>query len=111
LNAGIDLCRIAAALCIHWKPKRKAKWVAVEKQANTRIPVPPAAAQGRQNLPPSLWFRYFPTPCADENFCKWAQAQIAAATLQPVIEPLPTITPHLWRPKHMTVQVQIMVRV
>jgi hypothetical protein len=75
---------------MHWKPKPKAKWVAVEKQPKTRIPVPPAAAQGRQKLPPSLWFQYFPTPGADESFCKCAQAQIAAATLQPVIEPLPT---------------------
>jgi len=93
LNAGIDLRTIAAALCIQCKPKPKAKWVTAEKQANTRIPVPPAAAQGRQNLPPSLWFHYFPTPGADESFCKRAQAQIGAVTLQPVIEPLPTIRP------------------
>jgi hypothetical protein len=111
LNAGIDLRTIAAALCIHWKPKPKAKWVTVEKQANTRIPVPPTAAQGRQNLPPSLWFHYFPIPGADESFCKWAQAPIAAATLQLVIKPSPTILPHSWRPKHITGAVQIMVRI
>jgi hypothetical protein len=72
--------------------------VAVEKQANTRIPLPPAADQGRQNLPPSLWFHYFPTPGADQSSCKWAQAPIgAAAILQPVIETLPTIVSHLGR--------------
>jgi len=90
LNAGIDLRTIAAALCIHWKPKPKPKWVAVETEANTRITVRPAAAQCRQNLPPSLWFHYVATPGAYECFCKCAQAPIAAATLQPVIEPLPT---------------------
>jgi hypothetical protein len=78
--------------------------MAVEKQANTTIPVPPAAAQGRQNLPPSLWFHYFPTPGVDQSFCKWAQARSgAAATLQPVVETLPMIVSHLWRPKHFTV--------
>jgi len=96
LNAGIDLRTIATALCIDWKPKPKPKpkWVAVEKQANTRIPVPPAAAQCRQNLPPSLWFHCLPIRGADESFCKLARSRMAAATLQPVIEPLPTIIRH-----------------
>jgi len=104
LNAGIDLCTITAALCIHWKPKPKAKWVAIEKQAYTRIALPPAAAQGRHNHPPSLQFHYFPTPGAYQSFCKLVQSRIgAAATLEPVIETLPTIEPHFWRPKHVTV--------
>jgi hypothetical protein len=92
--------------------------VAVEKQANTRIPVPPAAAQGRQNFPPSLWFHFFPSPGANESFCKCVQAAIPAATLQPVVEALAMglglgfrIIPQAWRRKHITLQVQIMVRI
>jgi hypothetical protein len=64
LNAGIDVCTIAATLCKHQTQTKS-------QMGEFRVLLPLLLLRSTQPWP-SLSFPYFPTPAGDESFCKWA---------------------------------------